>query len=111
MKYWKGNDIEHLVYEEGRRTMPYKHPAAIAISSDSSIRTEVEIIPNTMEVRETLDPVTFNTGKHKCVQVERRLFRTGMDTYNDISWVALELMGYSDEPINYDAFDYAMEII
>lgn len=109
MKYWENSETEYLEYEEAGRILPYKHPAAIAASDD--IRTEVEIIPNTMEFRDYVDPMTFTTSLRKCVKVERRLFRFGKDMLEEIVWIPLDMMGYDEPPNNYAVFDRAMEII
>jgi len=109
MKYWRDSEAEYLEYEEAGRILPYKHPAAIAASED--IRTEVEIIPNTMEFRDYLDPTTFVTSLRKCVKVERRLFRFGKDMLEQIAWIPLDIMGYKVPPNKFAAFERAMEII
>lgn len=110
MKYWKDEDVEHIDYAEGCRVLPHNHPAAIATSDN--MRVEVEIVPNTIEVRNFVDPRDFEMTTGKCVQVERRRWRNGGQMFSEVFWVPLHAMGYDKEPDNSAAaFDVAMEIV
>lgn len=109
MKYWKDTEVEYLQYSECGRISPFGHPAAISIGD--GIRTEVEIIPNTSEMRDYLSPDTFEKTMTLCVQVEARRWRDGYEMQKIVQWVTLEGLGYDKEPDNYLAFDEAMEIL
>jgi len=109
MKYWNGSEVEYMTYKEGYRVSPHKHPASICESDET--RIEMEIVPNTAEMREWVSPDTFQPSMELCVQLEGRYWRKGYDVMETITWVPLRVLGYVQEPVNYSAFDNAMEIV
>ncbi len=110
MKYWKEAEAEHILYNEGSRVAPYRHPASI-VKHDGLTIGEYEIIPNTSEIKKMIDPVTFENYFALCVKMEYRKWREDGREFTIQSWVPLESLGYKEEPYNSKAFDEAMKIV
>lgn len=114
MKYWKDNEIEYMTCEEGQRITPYKHPASKVtkiLSTGEKSFIEVEIIPNTSEIRNYIDAKTYEYGYCLCVMVERRKWQNNGRYFEETFWIPLSDLGYEKEPYNSKAFDEAMKII
>ncbi len=110
MKYWCDSEIEHIVYTEGARSLPYEYPAAIIMDDNNYI--EVEIVPGTCGNREYICSNTFETMNGVCIEMERRIWRGNGGMFVEFMFVPLEVLGYDDEPIgSLQAFDNAMSII
>jgi len=114
MKYWKDSEIQYITCGEGERMTPYKHPASKVtkiLPSGETILVEIEIIPNTSEIREYINYNTFEAEHDLCVKVERRRIREGVLHYEEQFWIPLSHLGYKKEPYNSKTFDEAMKII
>ena len=104
MKYWYESDIEYLEYSEGKRILPYKHPASIVKAENFYM--EIEIVPNTTEdARTFINPDTFEEDYLRLVLIERRVYRKNQDVYEEQFYVPLEYLGYEEEPVSNKKFD------
>lgn len=114
MKYWKDSEIQKIDCEEGQGALPYNHPASKVtkmLSTGEVTIMEIEIIPNTAEIRNHIDWNTFETEHTLCVKMERRQWRADGRYYEEWQWVPLQLLGYKEEPCSSKSFDEAMKII
>lgn len=113
MKYWKDSEVQRIVSPEGHGSvMPYKHPASKVVrelSTGELTEIEIEIIPNTSEVRDHIDYATFENSLCLCVKVERRQWRADGRYYEEVIWVPLKVLGYVKEPYSSKSFDSAMK--
>jgi hypothetical protein len=73
--------------------------------------SEIEIIPNTSEMRNYANLDTFEEEHGLCVKVERRYWRGDGRYYEEQFWVPLKRLGYVKEPCSSITFDEAMKII
>ncbi len=114
MKYWNDSEAEHIQYKEGTRIMPYKHPASVVSGYThygKPVQLELELVPNTAEVRDVVSYTTFETEYRLCVKVERRRWQENGELISDFTWIPLDELGYDKEPISSRRFDEAMKIL
>ncbi len=114
MKYWKNTEIEHMTCEEGQRIIPYKYPASKVtktLSTGEKTFVEIEIIPNTLEIRDYVDYRIFDSTYGLCTMVEHRQHRADGRYYEEQFFVPLGLLGYTKAPCSSKSFDDAMKTV
>ncbi len=110
MKNWCDSEIEHIDYAEGGRALPYQYPSAII--KDDNTYMEVEIVPGTAGEREYFCSAIFETKVGLCIELERRIWRGNSGMFSEFFFVALETLGYDEEPVGaLQSFDNAMDIL